>query len=230
MSRTGAAQHCRTSKMGAAQRCQTSKMEQQQLAAVMAAISTQFDANLAPIKSRITTLTAKVQLVEASLGHQDTPRMGFGIKNDGVVSSFRTDVNKNCARIINVRQDFDDSFTGVQTSIGDLRNKMQAAIRTLKTMIQANGHPVNSTAASGTVSVVDNPATGVGIHLPMVPQEGPHTAAGTSRPDNANKTPRVPTTNRFHIPDGYHLGFRSLSFPSGNRPPRQQLGDGTCPS
>jgi hypothetical protein len=76
--------------------------EQQQLAAVMAAISTQSDANLAPIKSSITTLMAKVQLVEDSLGCQDARCTGYGDKNDGVVSSLCADVNKNSARIINV--------------------------------------------------------------------------------------------------------------------------------
>ncbi len=68
----------------------------------MAAISTQFDADLALIKSSITTLTAKVQLVEDSLGRQDARRMGYGVKNNGVVSSLRTDINKNSTRIINV--------------------------------------------------------------------------------------------------------------------------------
>jgi hypothetical protein len=81
---------------------------------------------------------------------------------------------------------------------------------------ETNSHPVDSTAASGTVSVADNPATGVGIHPPMVPQEGPHAAAGALCPDDANKTPWVPTTNRFHMADGYRPGFRSLSFPSSN--------------
>ncbi len=76
--------------------------EQQQLATVMAAISTQFDANLARIKSSITTLMAEVQLVEDSLGPQVARCMGYGIKNDGIVSSLRTDVNKNSTRIIDV--------------------------------------------------------------------------------------------------------------------------------
>ncbi len=76
--------------------------EQQQLAAVMAAISTQFDANLAPIKLLITTLTAKFQLVEDSLGCQDAHCMGYGVKNESVVSSLSTDLNKNRARIIDV--------------------------------------------------------------------------------------------------------------------------------
>ncbi len=107
----------------------------------------------------------------------------------------------------------------MQTSIGDLRDKMQVAIRTLKTMIEANGHPANSTVASGTVSVADNPATGVGIHLPTVPQEGLYAVAGASRPEDANKTPRVPTTNWFHMAYGYRPGFHSSSFPSGNQSP-----------
>ncbi len=87
-------------------------------------------------------------------------------------------------------------------------------------MIEANGHPVKSTAASGTVLVVDNPTTGVGIHLPTVPQEGPHAAAGALLLDNANKTPQVPTTKRFHMADGFRPSFHSLSFPSGNQSPR----------
>ncbi len=160
------------------------------------------------------------------MGCKDARRTGYGIKNNGVVSSLRTDVNKNNARIINIRQDFDDSFAGVQTSIGNLRDKMQAAIHTLKTMIEANGHPVNSTAASGSVSVADNSATGVGIHPPTVPEEGPHAATGALRPDEANKTPRVPMTNRFHMADGYCSGFRSLSFPSGNQSPHNNWATG----
>ncbi len=152
--------------------------------------------------------------------------MGYGVKNDGIVSSLHMDVNKNSARIIDVQQDFDDFFAGEQTSIGNLCDKMQVDIRTLKTMIQANGHPVNFTVASSTVSVADNPATGVGIHPPTVPQEGPHTATGALRPDDANKTPWVPTTNRFHMADGYRPGFCSLSFPSGNRFPHKNLATG----
>ncbi len=47
----------------------------------MTAISTQFDANLAPIKSWINTLMAKVQAVEDSLGCQDARRTGYGVNS-----------------------------------------------------------------------------------------------------------------------------------------------------